>query len=53
MLDTNVVEFYLADFRSAEDSLDYIVNDWRWIDLSNLGNVDSLQFTMNSSDVRS
>ncbi len=51
ILDTNVIEFYLADFRFEADSLDYIVNDWQWIDLSNLGNVDSLQFTMSSSDV--
>ncbi len=50
-LDTNAVEFYLADFRFDEDSLDYIVNDWQWIDLSNLGNVDSLQFTLASSDI--
>ena len=51
ILDTNVIEFYLADFRFEADSLDYIINDWQWIDLSNLGNVDSLQFTMSSSDV--
>ncbi|MEM1122289.1 MAG: DUF4465 domain-containing protein [Bacteroidota bacterium] len=50
-LDTNAVEFYLADFRFDEDSLDYIVNDWQWVDLTNLGNVDSLQFTLSSSDV--
>ena len=50
-LDTNTIEFYLADFRADEDSLDYIINDWQWIDLSNLGNVDSLQFTMSSSDI--
>ena len=36
-LDTNAVEFYLADFRFEADSSDYIVSDWRWVDLSNLG----------------
>jgi len=51
VLDTNLVEFYLADFRFEEDSLDYILDDWQWVDLSNLGNVDSLQFTLSSSDV--
>ncbi len=51
VLDTNAVEFYLADFRFEADSLDYIVDDWRWVDLSDLGNVDSLHFTLNSSDV--
>ena len=45
------VEFYLADFRSEDDSEDYIVNDWQWVDLTSLGNVDSLQFTLSSSDV--
>ncbi|MFK7979933.1 MAG: DUF4465 domain-containing protein [Saprospiraceae bacterium] len=51
VLDTNAIEFYLADFRFEADSLDYIVNDWQWVDLSNLGNVDSLHFTLSSSDV--
>ena len=50
-LDTNTVEFYLADFRFDVDSLDYIVNNWQWVDLSNLGNVDSLHFTLSSSDI--
>ncbi len=46
------VNFYFADFRGP-DSLDYIVEDWQWVDLSTLGNVDSLQFTMSSTDVGS
>ncbi len=46
---TDSVNFYLADFRGP-DSLDYIVGDWQWVNLSSLGNVDSLQFTMRSSD---
>jgi len=46
-----VVEFYLADFRSDDSNEDYIVNDWQWVDLTSLGNVDSLQFTLNSSDI--
>lgn len=46
------VNFYLADYRGA-DSLDYIVEDWQWVDLKSLGNVDSLQFAMRSSDVGS
>lgn len=43
------VNFYFADFRGP-DSLDYIVEDWQWVDLQTLGNVDSLQFVMRSSD---
>lgn len=51
ILHDNVIEFYLADFRFENDSLDYIVNDWQWVDLSSLGNVDSLQFTLVSTDI--
>ncbi len=47
------VEFYLADYRFADNSQDYIVKDWRWVDLTSLGNVDFLEFTMSSSDVSS
>ncbi len=50
-LGTDSVEFYLADYRSANNSEDYIVNDWTYLDLSPLGNVDYLEFTLSSSDV--
>lgn len=53
--DGNVIEdsvvFYLADYRFDDNSQDYIVEDWRWVDLTPLGNVDSIWFTMRSSDV--
>lgn len=45
------VDFYLADFRFADNSQDYIVDDWTFVDLSSLGNVDSLIFILNSTDV--
>ncbi len=51
VLTTDSVEFYLADYRSNSNADDYIVNDWRWVDLSGLGNVDSVQFFLSSSDV--
>jgi len=44
------VLFYLADFRDSNNATDYIVNDWRWVDLTPLGNVDSLEFSLSSSD---
>lgn len=47
------VEFYLADFRFANNTMDYIVNDWQWVNLNSLGNVDSLVFSLTSSDVGS
>ena len=44
------VEFYLADFRFEDNSLDYILDHWAWVDLSALGNIDSLTFSLSSSD---
>lgn len=44
------VNFYLADYRFANNTQDYIVKDWTWVDLSVLGLVDSLSFNLNSSD---
>ena len=49
-LTTDSVNFYLADYRFTDNSQDYIVKDWRWVDLTSLGNVDSLSFSLNSSD---
>ncbi len=34
---TDSVEFYLADFTSTDSTKDYIVNTWKWVDLSSLG----------------
>lgn len=50
-LSNDSVNFYLADFRSANNAQDYIVNNWQWVDLSGLGNTDSLIFTLYSSDI--
>ena len=44
------VEYYLADYRS-ENSDEWKLNDsWEWVDLSSLGKVSSIYFTMESSD---
>lgn len=50
VLSADSVVFYLADYRSDDSTKDYIVKDWRWVDLSSLGNVDSLTFELISSD---
>ncbi|MBC7487296.1 MAG: DUF4465 domain-containing protein [Cytophagaceae bacterium] len=50
VLKTEKVDFYLADYRSSDNSLDYILKNWRWVDLRSLGNVDSLLLTLESSD---
>lgn len=48
---TDTVHFYLADYRFSNDSLDYILKGWQMVDLTSLGNVDSLEFWLSSSDV--
>jgi hypothetical protein len=47
---TNTVEFYLADYRFEDNEQDYIVTDWEWIDLSSLGVVEMVEFSLSSSD---
>jgi len=48
---TGAVDFYLADYRSADDIADYIVDTWQYVDLTSLGVIESLEFTLSSSDV--
>lgn len=45
------VVFYLADFRFEDNSLDYIIDKWTFVDLSALDGFSKMTFTMNSSDV--
>jgi hypothetical protein len=47
--ETGTVDFYLADFRDPNAA--YIVETWRWVDLTELGKVKRLVFTMSGSDV--
>ena len=49
-IQTDIIEFYLADYRSNDSTEDYIVKTWQWIELSSLGEVDSLMFDLTSSD---
>ncbi|MBP3211699.1 MAG: DUF4465 domain-containing protein [Prevotella sp.] len=46
---SRTVEYYLADYRSENADDHYYVNDWRWVDLSSLGTVKTLSFSMASS----
>ena len=48
---TGTVVYYLADYTSSEDSADYILNTWEWMDLSSLGVVKDIQFSLESSDM--
>ncbi|MBQ9339578.1 MAG: DUF4465 domain-containing protein [Paludibacteraceae bacterium] len=45
--ETGKVEFYLADFRDGKSE---IVKDWQYCDLSALGQVSKVSFTLTSSD---
>lgn len=45
------VDFYLADYRFADNAQDYIVDNWTSVDLSIFGEVDSLIFSLSSSDM--
>ena len=45
------VDYYLGDYRDSDNSLDYVVDTWRYVDLSSLGTVKSLEFGFSSSDV--
>jgi len=47
---TGTVDFYLADYRFADNIADYIVSTWQYVDLTSLGAVKSLEFTLSSSD---
>ncbi len=50
MLQPTKVGVYLADFLFPDPTQNYILNKWQWVDLLPLGNVDSLQLSLSSSD---
>ncbi|MDL2241327.1 DUF4465 domain-containing protein [Bacteroidales bacterium OttesenSCG-928-L03] len=43
------VDFYLADYRSPNTAEHYILTDWQWLDLSPLGEVDSIFISFDAS----
>ncbi len=48
---TGLIDFYLGDYRSANNALDFVRAGWTNVNLSGLGAVGSLQFSITSSDV--
>lgn len=48
---TGTVNFYLADFRDAANMV--YAENWQWIDLSSLGEIDGLQFELSSTKTNS
>ncbi len=47
----NSVEFYLADYRFADNTQDYIVDEWTWVDFTGLGDIIGIEANLSSSDV--
>ena len=43
------LDFYLADYRFANNEEDYVLNTWEWFDLSPLGSVATITFELSSS----
>ena len=43
------LDFYLADYRFTNNEEDYILDTWEWFDLSPLGEVASISFSLSSS----
>ncbi len=41
---------YLADFRDVDNSKDFILDSWKWVDLRPFGVVDSFSYIIQSSD---
>lgn len=46
--ETGSKEYYLADLR--DEATAYIINDWRYVDLSGLGKVAKIGFALSSTD---
>lgn len=54
ILMTDSIEYYLADFRFANNSQDYMIKTWEYVDLTLFtGPADSLLLSVSSSDVGS
>jgi hypothetical protein len=49
-IEVGTIEFYLADYRFADNAKDYIIKDWQWVDLSSLTNTSYLTFELSSTD---
>jgi hypothetical protein len=50
VLKPDSVTIYLADFLFPDTTMNYILKTWQWVNLGSLGNVDSLQFSLSSTD---
>lgn len=46
---TDTLEFFLADYRDEDPAEHYFLSTWEWCDLSPLGPVSSVEFSVSSS----
>lgn len=44
------VEIFLADFRNTDVTKNFVLNEWKWVDLSSFLNVSFITFERSSSD---
>ncbi len=49
-LKTDSIPFYLADYRFANNTQDFVISNWQWVNTNALGDVDSLKFYIYTSD---
>lgn len=47
---TDSVDFYLADYRFADNKQDYILNEWKSVNLDKLGKIKKIKFALSSTD---
>lgn len=47
---TDTVDFYLADYRFEDNTKDYIVNEWKVVNLATLGVIKKIKFALSSTD---
>ncbi|MCD6012438.1 MAG: hypothetical protein K0Q79_2300 [Flavipsychrobacter sp.] len=50
VLQPTMVTTYLANFLFPDTTMNYILKDWQWVNLASLGPVDSLEFSLSSTD---
>jgi hypothetical protein len=48
---SNTVDFYLADYTSADSSDWYIVDEWTYVDLTGLGDIIGFEISFSGSQV--
>lgn len=48
---TDSIDFYLADYRDTDNTKDYVVKDWKYVDFTKLGKVNAIRYELFSTDI--